>query len=371
MSAADNFFDALFDDTFNYVNNIIPIPKELIKWGFNKMRLNPNNKYLDVNFERILDFYKQDRDALLKLEYNGETEYLPQYVEIDNTDMQLEMKDFIFDFTNEVFQLPPEVQEYTFEAYKRLTKSMKYTNEENLRLSNLSFDGSQYRFHTQPVYYQCYLQSNMVMDYKTKNEKSLREKVHKNNSLERINESMMANHLGINILLFTPGGYLIMPMRSEKVSYAPSELSASISGAVSTNDVVPDKSFDSFSIIREGIEELGITRNDIIKETITFLGMTRELIRGGKPELFFTMQTTLNKKDIETRWKKAKDKWENKKILFYPFEQNVLENPQSNENLNKFNEKINELLENHGSKMSLPFITNLALLKKLKNNQLK
>lgn len=76
---------------------------------------------------------------------------------------------------------------------------------------------------------------------------------------------------------------------------APHEINVSISGAGATNDVILEKSFDSFIIIREEIVKLGIIRNHILKETIDFLGMTREFIRGGNPKLLFTMETSLNK----------------------------------------------------------------------------
>ncbi|MHA6250735.1 hypothetical protein [Oceanobacillus sp. CAU 1775] len=204
------------------------------------------------------------------------------------------------------------------------------------------------------------------MDYKPKDGKSLRERIHIQGKLTSIHDSQLANHLGINILVFTPAGYLIMPQRSDKVSYAPLELSASISGAVRTHGIASGQTLDSFAIIREGIEELGLTRNDILYESIQFLGLTRELIRGGKPEIFFVMKTKLNKIEIEERWKAAQDKWENKKLNFYPFESTFMNLLEDQLAIEEFNKQFSELLEKHGAKMSLPLITNLALWKKAK-----
>lgn len=363
---AESFLDALVDDSLNLASNFVPLPTELMKWVFKKMKKNPNNKFLDVNFERILQYYQAERSNLLQLNFNNEIEYLPQLLEIDNTSQAFGMNQFMFDFNEEVYQLPESMKDFTSDAYKNLTKTMKYTNGENLRLSNVKFEDDMYTFETQPVYYQSYMQSNMLMDYKPKDEKSLRERTHIQGKLTSFQDSTLANHIGINILVFTPAGYLIMPQRSDKVSYAPLELSASISGAVRTHDIASGQTLDSLAIIREGIEELGLTRNDILYESIQFLGLTRELIRGGKPEIFFVMKTKLNKNEIEERWKAAQDKWENKKLNFYPFESTFMSPLQDQLAHEKFNKQFSELLEKHGAKMSLPFITNLALWKKAK-----
>lgn len=109
--------------------------------------------------------------------------------------------------------------------------------------------------------------------------------VHPNGKLEPFEDSLLANHIGVNVLAFTSEGDLIIPVRSKEVSYAPLELAASISGAVTANDVADGRPIQEHVIIREGLEELGLMRNEIVDESIKFLGLTRELLRGGKPEI--------------------------------------------------------------------------------------
>ncbi|MHA6250734.1 hypothetical protein [Oceanobacillus sp. CAU 1775] len=67
------------------------------------------------------------------------------------------MKQFIFEFNEEVYQLPENIKDFASDAYTNLTKTMKYTNGENLRLSNVKFENDIYTFETQPVYYQSYM----------------------------------------------------------------------------------------------------------------------------------------------------------------------------------------------------------------------
>lgn len=364
----EEFVGAVIEDSLNIASTVIPIPRELIKWLLKKMEKNPTNKYLNTDYDRILDFYNKEKNNLLTLNYNNETEYLPQYLQIDNTKNSLEMNQFVFKFSKEVYYLPDEIKDYTSNAFKQLTKTSNFRHGENLRLSNLTFENNIYTFHTQPVMYEDYMLSNMLMDYQLNQYDSLRERIHRLGRLESFSESKLANHIGINILLFTPAGYLIMPQRSNKVIYAPLELSASISGAVQSRDIIPGQSLDSFEFAREGIEELGLSRDDILIDSVKFLGLTRELIRGGKPEIFFKMKTNLNKNEIEKRWKNARDKWENKKLNFYLFDPDWLNPIKDEKTLNSFNVHFNKFLEEHGAKMSLPFITNLALWKKLKVN---
>ena len=117
----------------------------------------------------------------------------------------------------------------------------------------------------------------MVMDCEVSDQKKFREIIHKGGQMENLHDSQLANHLGINILLFTPAGNLVLPLRSKKVSYSPSKYSASISGAVSAHDVSAGQPLIQLSIIQEGIEELGLERTDIVNDSITFLRLTKRV----------------------------------------------------------------------------------------------
>lgn len=364
----DELLKAIMNDSLNVINSYFPVPSESILWLYSRMKKNPVNQYLDLNRGSIRNYYTDQENKKLNLYFNNETEVLPQYLEIDNTINHLDMSHFIFEFEESVFELPSGIKEHTQEAYKNLVKNLHYTNEENLRLRKLSIKNGVYTFHTQPVYYEDYLHSNMLMDYKVDSNKTLRGIIHKDGQLETLQESKLANHLGINILLFTPAGSLILPLRSKKVSYAPSEYSSSISGAVSAHDVSTGNKLSQLSILREGIEELGLKRTDILIESIKFLGLSRELIRGGKPELFFTINTKLTREEINNRWNNAKDKWENKTLEFYNFDEFILNPIITKKDQEDFQDYINKLFIKYGGKMSLPLMTNLSLWIKFKQN---
>jgi len=160
---SEELLKAVMDDSLNLLNSYIPIPKYSILWIYNRMQKNPVNQYLNIDREKIQNYYELEGQKSLDLYFNGETEKLPQYLDIDNTTNHLDMSHFMFEFQDEVFELGSEIKDHTHEAFEGLVKKIKYTNEENLRLSGLDYKDGVYTFYTQPVYYKSYLHSNMVM----------------------------------------------------------------------------------------------------------------------------------------------------------------------------------------------------------------
>lgn len=365
----EDIFRALLSDSVDIMAGMvvpIPFPRELIRVIYERMRQSPVNKFINTDHGELLRYYDDNTIRYLELTFNNETEYLPQHLVIDNTIEQLSAEHFIFKFDSAVFELPEQFKDKTGHAFNTIVKNITYNNGENLRLSKLEKQNDTYIFHTQPVYYETYLHTNIVVDYEPKNKRTVRSIVHPEGKLERFDESQLANHIGINILIFTPQGHLIIPVRSRKVSYAPLELAASISGAVTATDVSDGRPIQEHAIVREGIEELGLKRNEIIEDSITFLGLTRELVRGGKPEIFFTMETVLSYDEIVTRWKRAEDKWESNKLIYFPFGVNITEPLSTEEDCATFERTIATIFKEYGSNMSLPLITNLALWMKMK-----
>lgn len=360
---------ALISDSLDFITSFalpIPIPTKLIGVLYEKMRKNPINRFLNIELDELIAYYHNEKDNLLKLTFNNKTEPLPQKLVLDNTEEQLNSKYFIFRFESSVFELEDQFRSKTSPAFNTMVKGVKYINNENLRLYKLEKENDTHIFHTQPVYYETYLHTNLLVDYKPKNREPIRTVVHPEGKLEPFEESLLANHIGVNVLVFTPEGDLIIPVRSKEVSYAPLELATSISGAVTANDVADGRPIQEHVIIREGLEELGLMRNEIVDESIKFLGLTRELLRGGKPEIFFAMQTKLSYQQIVERWKQAEDKWESSKLIYFPFGESIHKPLQEESDYKNFERKVVELFERYGSNMSLPFVTNLALWLKLK-----
>lgn len=64
--------------------------------------------------------------------------------------------------------------------------------------------------------------------------------------------------------------------------------------------------------MRETVEELAIPSGDL--ESVVFLGMAREFMRLGHPELFYLIRTNRSFDEVREHVGKATDSWEHKGI---------------------------------------------------------
>lgn len=95
-------------------------------------------------------------------------------------------------------------------------------------------------------------------------------------------------------------------------------------------------SLDQMTKLREAFEEIGIINTDIPPGQIIFLGKTRELIRGGHPDMFFFAKTSLSEKQVIAKWKDAKDKWGSNRLFFFNFGQIAYENLNNAYSIHRF-----------------------------------
>lgn len=314
---------------------------------------------------------------LLKFPYKKKTYILPQIIEVENKYNIISLDDITIKPDTQKFELDPSIiglTEKCFKYYRRYLffKGKKYHEGRLARLKQISVENDMVSLSVQPVNYQSVCRTNLCIDAKESSlSKSLREIVHKNGKIEKLEDSPMGNALGINFLLFTADGRLVVPYRSRKVVVRANQLSPTSSGDFEFSDVYGDnRSISAVQLLRESIEELYISNEHIVDNKITFLGITRELVRGGKPEMFFAAKTILNQKDFIEKHPLAKDKWEFKKKgkgwVFWPFDETLfLDNINETD---KYNIQIDfdKFLDSYGLKASVPLLTGLVLYLRLR-----
>jgi hypothetical protein len=127
-------------------------------------------------------------------------------------------------------------------------------------------------------------------------------------ALDRFADSKLANHVGVVCMLETADGMLVAPRRSGNVANRPDSISASASGALDPADI----GAGSFALstlanaaFRETFEELGVEMTQL-----RFLGLLRELLRGGKPEFYFYGRTSASLQAVSPRLRKAEGREE-------------------------------------------------------------
>lgn len=137
----------------------------------------------------------------------------------------------------------------------------------------------------------------------------------KNQSLNPLRFSQAENHLGISCMLCTTDGYLLLGHRRNENTVFKGEWSPSVSGAANLETCANSEhslvnadrrsvTTDAYTaldfFVREANEEIlqvlpgllgptpGVVREQLAR--LRFVGATRELIRLGKPEVFFAMR---------------------------------------------------------------------------------
>ena len=240
-----------------------------------------------------------------------------------------------------------------------------YHNEVNVRLVDLNTKDQILNLVVQDVEYENYVRTNLVLDYDIDGRgTTIRKVIHKDRRLEPLASSPLANNLGINILIFTIDGQLIIQKRSNKVIVRPNEYCPSASGTISAADIpVQGGLLSEIPLMREAMEELGCRIAD--NHDICLLGITRELIRGGEPELFFAARSSLSAAEVVSNRAHARDRFESKSISFfkcdsYAFEESL----NSPEKIGRFVLLVDNLIDEFQEQMSIPLWTAIALWKK-------
>ena len=222
-------------------------------------------------------------------------------------------------------------------------------NEVILKLQSLDYDDV--------------LATHYQMDFHRKHSKSIREFLLDKDPRHSIGGWVekglfLPNILGINILIFTPSGRLLLQKRSTHVAVRPGEICASGSGSVNREDVVADR---LENVIREAHEELALDADKIRPGSIRFLGLTRDFVSHGVVDCHFCAITEEATADILRKRKQAEDKKEISDVFVFDFGAALVEGSLDKAGQDRFSRKFQELIDEHWENLSLPLKSGLKL----------
>lgn len=294
--------------------------------------------------------------------------YIPQVMVIDP--IKFQPNNILINVRDDEFISPVEVKG-GLDCYKNHSSKAEFFDGIVTRVSG--WDEKKGELELQRSRYFTYLKSNLSMDMKLSSgmsDRSLRETIHFDKKLDSFQGSSLANVLGINGLVFTSDGFMIYQKRNSSVLIRPNQTCSGFSGTVDWSDIRNSNGVDignlgDLDVLRELSEELGVNTffgNDEVQEVV-FLGMTRELIRGGCPELFYSVDLKLTKDQVVSRIPKDK---EGKVLSVYWHVYAKSQLASSKCNLERdFVKLVSQLRNKFNSKLSIPFLTNLILWAKL------
>lgn len=187
------------------------------------------------------------------------------------------------------------------------------SNNVTIRLKKAGYDEQKRELvlDTERSLYFYMLVTNRCMDYSISDTMTLREVYEFNDKVSPLEESKLGNQIGINGLVFTSDGYLLIEKRGKKKTTWKGKLAQPISLALKEKDILPNGGLidgspeaanDAFRGIifqtlqkNYGIDENmiagigtdGIVKNGAFDLKDSFLGLARDLIEGGKPNMYF------------------------------------------------------------------------------------
>ena len=211
----------------------------------------------------------------------------------------------------ERYKLPTFVQENTLKLMEAHFVS-KTTNSDTVRLNDFSFgDGCLY-LDTMRTQYFDMLMTNRCMDYALDDVVTMREVYEYNSKVTPLKESQLGNQIGINGLIVSNDGYILMEKRGRKKAVWKDKFAQPISLAMKKNDLVdPDgkiggacadaeATFQNI-ILKTVKKNFGLTEKELLPFRIetNFFGIARDLLEGGKPNLYFYVTANMSADELK------------------------------------------------------------------------
>jgi hypothetical protein len=151
--------------------------------------------------------------------------------------------------------------------------------------------------------------------------------------------------------------------RSHGVAIRPGYFAPSAAGDFNRDDFGKPKSgqtilFSPHAVTREVASELGNAVADSLTELV-FLGIAREVARGGKPDSFFAARSSMTFPEIEKSWKDVRDGWEGKRLHAIPLGDAACRDLSSYLEAYPLMKSIEDFVARYQSRMSVTLKMNL------------
>ena len=205
-----------------------------------------------------------------------------------------------FDDTSSAFVLPRFVRDNALKLMEA-HKASKVANSVTVRLKDIEYENGTLTLFTERSEYFDMLLTNRCMDYRLDDSVSLRDKYEFNDVVTPLAKSELGNQIGINGLIFTRDGYLLIEKRGNKKTTWKDKFAQPISLAMKLGDtgLKRGEAFGAEPSVAETTFKkivLGTVRRNFGLEekhlkgfcmSNNFMGIARDLLEGGKPNMYF------------------------------------------------------------------------------------
>lgn len=297
--------------------------------GFNTQDMKAS--FVETSTERLIKFYSQyELEKEYKFCRSPYAETIPLRRGSKGFSYGKDVNELEIIFIDAKFTPPSYLLEHSekavelFKALKKIRideESGEWQNDCSIRITK--FDLKENKIYIQPATYFDQIATNLTLDWASGvlgDDESLtirnNYEKHHDGVLTPLRSSILANTLGVAVIVVNPDTKeVLIPIRGNEQAIMHSGMGkfhCSASGVFAWNESDDIKNINSFDFFSKGMEkelesEIGLKpeQYDLIP-----LAFTRELVRGGKPQLFFIAETTLDIGTIQSEMKMAEESWE-------------------------------------------------------------
>jgi hypothetical protein len=305
-----------------------------VKWGFDrwsryrKSRDEYSQFFQDPPTDWIGQYYGHRQD-FYRFTLSEKKDLIPHCVIFDNTRVCLPLERVAVLWESDVnWTTSPQLQSQTVQARNTFAKwarrhDSKLHDGVHLRLNSLALQNSNLTLSVRPVkYFESFFTNNIQDSPLPGAKNTLRQMWVSNGQMQPLENSEAANLFGVNHLIVTKEGHLLVAERSHRVAIRPGYFTPSAAGDFDHDDFGEPNSgctipFSRHAVTREIAFELGDAVANSLTEHV-LLGIAREVARGGKPDSFFAARSSMTFTEIEKSWKDVRDRWEGKRLYAIP-----------------------------------------------------
>ena len=201
-------------------------------------------------------------------------------------------------------------------------KHSRTTNNVTVRLRDLEVHDGALTLMTERSSYYRMLLTNRCMDFELENGMTVRNLFEYKKTVSPLAESKMSNQIGINGVIMTKDGYLLIEKRDKKKTTWKNKFAQPISLALKEEDLcgkgrhligpsVEEANAGMFSVIKKTMKtNFGLVEGDFDPLCFknNFLGVARDLLEGGKPNLYFSVTVHYTAKELLVKLREAATK---------------------------------------------------------------
>lgn len=203
------------------------------------------------------------------------------------------------DHPEDKFQLDNFIR-FQYFSIRSAHPSNSFKNEQTIRLRDVirKEDGS-IVFQTERANYLAHMLTNRAVDYKMNGVASLRQLFEYSATLTPLKDSLFANHIGVNALIFIENDrYILLPQRTRNATISKQMLTATIATRLKVNDYAQPVPTQAIRTIDDctvtGAMAINWDEWEVFRQThpsvkieTQLIGGGRDIYEGGKPTLFY------------------------------------------------------------------------------------